>query len=226
MDRVDWTAEYAATRSRLGDVVLGMPSDDVGRRVPACPDWTVRDLLSHVVGMAAELAGGRFPGGDTQAWIDGIVETRRERTVEEPVDEWHASSDGIDRFIGAMGAGAGQLVYDAVAHEHDIRHALGRPGARDSSGVRASLVAMSGLLERDLDAAGLPAIRLTSDGRTWDVGSGDPALALALEPFEMIRVFGSRRSEAQLRRLPWEGDVQRYLAALSHFPLPVDDLDE
>ena len=45
-------------------------------------------------------------------------------------------------------------------------------------------------------------------------------LAVPLEPFELIRVFGSRRSEAQLRALPWEGDRDRYLEARSHLPLP------
>jgi hypothetical protein len=113
-----------------------------------------------------------------------------------------------------------------VAHEHDIRHALGRPGARDASGVVACAVAMSRILEADLAKAGLPAVRITSAGRTWDVGEGDPELSIELEPFELIRAFGSRRSERQLRALPWEGDLDRYLPALAHHPFPVNDLVE
>jgi hypothetical protein len=117
-------------------------------------------------------------------------------------------------------------VYDAVAHEHDVRLALGRAGERDSSGVLASTVAMSDLLAADLERCGLPAVRITSGGRTWDVGTGNPELAIELEPFELIRAFGSRRSEAQLRALPWQGDLDRFLPAITHLPLPEQDIVE
>ena len=82
------------------------------------------------------------------------------------------------------------------------------------------------LLARDLATHGLPAVRITSDGRTWDVGDGEPGLAIELDPFELIRVLGSRRSEAQLRSLDWQGDLDRYLPALAHLPLPEHDIVE
>lgn len=82
------------------------------------------------------------------------------------------------------------------------------------------------LLARDLAAHGLPAVRITSGGHTWDVGEGEPGLAVELVPFELIRVLGSRRSEVQLRKLAWHGDLDRYLPALAHLPLPDRDIDE
>jgi hypothetical protein len=85
---------------------------------------------------------------------------------------------------------------------------------------------MSDLLAADLAREGLPALRITSGGRQWDVGAGEPELAVELDPFELIRVFGSRRSESQLRSLPWEGDFDRYLPALAHMPLPAEDIVE
>jgi hypothetical protein len=39
-------------------------------------------------------------------------------------------------------------------------------------------------------------------------------------------VFGSRRSDQQMRALPWRGDLDRYLSALAHHPFPANDIVE
>lgn len=223
----DWPREYAATRARVRALLDGATDAEAATPVAACPAWQVRDVVAHVGGLASALGSGKGPaGGDVQAWIDALVDERRGRPLAELLDEWDAAGPAIDAALAAMGPGGGQLVYDAVAHEHDIRHALGRPGERDSTGVRACADAMSMLLARDLAAHDLPAVRITSGGRTWDVGTGEPELAIALDPFELIRVFGSRRSVAQLRALAWEGDLDRYLPGLAHLPFPESDLHE
>jgi hypothetical protein len=85
---------------------------------------------------------------------------------------------------------------------------------------------VSNVVARDLAAHALPAVQITSGGRTWNVGEGTPELAIELDPFELIRVFGARRSEAQMRALPWRGDLDRFLPGLVHSPLPVEDLVE
>jgi uncharacterized protein (TIGR03083 family) len=226
MAEVDWAGEYGATRARIR-VLL----DEVGEAaavapVPPCPGWTVQHVVAHLTGLAVALGSGQGPSGDLQSWLDEMVEERQGRTLASLFDEWAAAGPAVEARLAAMGAGAGQLVYDAVAHEHDIRLALGRPGARSSSGVTACAQAATVLLARDLATHGLPAVRITSAGRTWDAGDGEPGLAVELEPFELIRVLGSRRSEAQLRKLDWEGDLDQYLPALAHLPLPDHDIDE
>jgi uncharacterized protein (TIGR03083 family) len=141
-----------------------------------CPGWTVHDVVAHVVGLSTTLAAGDFPSGDLQAWLDGIVERRRDVATADVVAEWEDAGPAIDAFVAGMGQGGGQLVYDVVAHEHDIRLALGHPGERASSGVLASAEAMSMLLAADLAREELPALRITSAGRTRDVGTGEPEL--------------------------------------------------
>lgn len=225
-DVPDWPGEYAATRDRVVALVADLEPELAARIVPACPAWTVHDVVAHVAGLGVALGAGRVPQGDVQAFLDELVDERRGLPLAAVVDDWVAAADAVHAFLVARGAGGGQLVYDLVAHEHDIRHALGRPGARDTSAVRACLDAASSILERDLAAHALPAVELTSAGRTWTVGTGAPGLALELEPFELIRVLGSRRSERQLRSLPWRGDLDRYLPALAHLPLPAADLVE
>jgi uncharacterized protein (TIGR03083 family) len=223
---IDWVAEHRGARQRVRALTLDLADGGRSAPVPPCPEWTVHDVVSHVVGMSVALGRGEFPGGDVQGWIDALVVARRDCSTADVLGEWDAASDEVDAFVAGMGSGAGRLVYDVVAHEHDIRLALGLPGERDSSGVHASAVAMSDLLVADLEREGLPAVRITSGGRQWDVGVGEPELAVALDPFELIRAFGSRRSEAQLRALPWEGDFDRYLPALVHMPLPAEDIVE
>jgi uncharacterized protein (TIGR03083 family) len=226
MTSVDWVGEYRAARGRITELAAGLDAGELATTVPACPAWTVHDTIAHVAGIAVAVTSGDFPSGDQQAWLDGLVDKRRGRPTADVIAEWNDAADATDAFLTNMGAAGGQMVYDVVAHEHDIRQAVGRPGARETSGVIACAEAMSRILEADLAKAGLPAIRITSAGRTWNVGEGDPALSIELEPFELIRALGSRRSEQQLRALPWDGDLDRYLPALAHHPFPVNDLVE
>jgi uncharacterized protein (TIGR03083 family) len=223
---VDWAAEHRAARARITELVSSLSESELATIVAPCPAWTVHDVVSHVVAMPVALAAGDYPAGEVQAWIDGLVDARRGRAVADVLAEWHASATEIDALLERFGDGAGRLVFDVVTHEHDIRLAAGRPGERDSSGVWAAIAAIPGLLAPDLERMDLPAVRLTSAGRTSVVGAGDPELAVELEPFELIRVFASRRSERQLRALPWQGDLDRYLPALTHLPLPLADIIE
>lgn len=223
---IDWAAEYAAARARITTHVRSLPDSAADVGVPACPAWTVRDVLSHLTGISVALSTGKLPEGDSQSWIDALVAERSDRSLSSLADEWEAAAGGTATFVERIGRGGHQLVYDVVSHEHDIRHALGQPGQRDSSGVRACLGALSIRFEGQLRAHGLPAVQFTSDGRTWRVGGGGPGLAIALDPFELVRVFVPRRSEAQLRSLPWQGDLDPYLPAIAHFPLPEHDIVE
>ena len=51
--RVDPVEEWTQAQQRVIDLVSGRPPEDAQRRVPACPDWPVRDRCSHKVGLGA-----------------------------------------------------------------------------------------------------------------------------------------------------------------------------
>jgi uncharacterized protein (TIGR03083 family) len=225
----DLVSHYQATRGRVGDRVAALDGRSADRIVPACPAWSVRDAVAHVTGIAVDLAAGRMPGADTQRWIDGHVADRRDRAVADIVDEWVTS--GVEAFIAR--SGSGQLLLDVCMHEHDICHAIGVTGDRDSDQVHACVPVMVELLRKDLAARGAPgAVQLTARGTTWVAGDGPVALMLEAEPFELLRIFGGRRSEAQMRSLPWTrpdgapADVGPWLAFVGHFAYPVADLVE
>jgi uncharacterized protein (TIGR03083 family) len=225
----DLVSQYRATRARIIDRVTSLDDAGTGRMVPACPAWTIRDALAHVTGIAVDLGAGRMPGGNTQEWIDGQVALRKGEPVDRIVDEWLNAR--VEGFIEK--SGSGQLLLDVCAHEHDIFHALGEAGDRESDAVHTCMAALSELLRKDFLAKGAQAaVALHSRGRSWTVGEGPVGLMLDAEPFELLRIFGSRRSERQMRALPWQdadgapADVGPWLALLAHFPYPLADLVE
>lgn len=222
---------YRATRARITELTTGLDDASADSIVPACPDWTVRQLCSHLAGVCADLVAGNRPTGDVQAWVDAQVEARDDRSVAELLAEWNAAGPAFEQLVVDRPKGYAGLLYDIVAHEHDLRAVLGRPGARDSDGVRLSLDIVMATLARDLLASELPAVRVISDDGEWRAGDGEPALTLDLTgqadgTWQLLRALGSRRSAAQLRALPWVGDLDRHLPALAHQPLPVTDLVE
>ena len=95
--------------------------------VPSCPEWTVHDLCAHLVGVPAALvARDNPPPGDNQPWVDRQVADRADRSVGELLDEWDAVGPAFEGLMRKLPHAFGGLVYDAVAHEHDLRGALGR----------------------------------------------------------------------------------------------------
>ena len=81
-------------------------------------------------------------------------------------------------------------------------------------------------------------IRLLADGQEWSAGDsargepdGEPDMVLNLNDrpygtFELLRLFGSRRSGAQVEQYPWAGNWRAAESGLFHMPLPLVDLVE
>src|SRR6476620_2332625 len=79
--RVDALEEWTQAQRRVIELVSCLPPERAARRVPACPDWTVRDLLSHMVGLGADVVAGDEPDDHNADWTSRQVETRRDRDV-------------------------------------------------------------------------------------------------------------------------------------------------
>ena len=220
--------EYEATRLRFAELASGMSAATEQQMVPTCPEWTVRDLVSHNVGLATDLSQGRGPTGDTQRWVDDMVADRRDRSVADQLAEWEETGPAFADAIRSSGRLAG-LLLDIVAHEHDLAHAISKQGDHDSTAIEAVMDGPeSFLLDRDLATAGLGAVRLvdTAGGREWTCGQGEVGFTLRASMFELFRLTGSRRSLAQLRASDHDGDLDAYLPGLLHMPAPEIDIVE
>ena len=82
-------ALYDAARARMLTLAEDVGPDALCTVVPACPDWTALDLLTHCVAMPAAIATGDLPRDDLGAWLDAILAARAGRTLEELRTEWY-----------------------------------------------------------------------------------------------------------------------------------------
>jgi uncharacterized protein (TIGR03083 family) len=220
----DLSDGYHATRRRVSELVRSLDPDALEARVPACPDWTVHQLLAHLTGIPEALTSGSFPTGDTQAWLEGLVVERQDVPVDELLDRWEACAAGTSAIVDG---GAHQLLIDVVSHEHDLRGAVGAPGARGSAEVRACVQLLLDLLSPAILEAGLGALVVDSGEVRWASQFARPGCTLRLDPWEAIRVLQSRRTADEVRALPLSGDVEPYLAVLAgHSALPETSLGE
>lgn len=219
---------YRNARARIREVCQDVSEEDASRMVAPCPEWTVQDLLAHLTSNACEPVAGNIPGDDFQGWIDAGVEKRRRVPVKELLDEWDEAGPAFEGIIEQFGTALTNVVFDVVTHEHDLRLALDRAGARDSEGVDLALAAALDRLHDRVGEHALPAVQVevsdTGEGRLC--GEGKAGLSISLPRFELYRLLANRRSEAQVRAAPWEGDVEPYLPALEAFPFPEHDIVE
>jgi hypothetical protein len=54
MDATESADLYAATRARVTETAQALTAEQLNTRVPACPDWTVHNLISHLAGVAGD----------------------------------------------------------------------------------------------------------------------------------------------------------------------------
>jgi uncharacterized protein (TIGR03083 family) len=242
----DLAAAYAEARHRLAGLVAGLQEPELASRVPACPAWTVRDVLAHVTGVAADTVRGRYFAGSVDAWRDARLARARDawtaaqvaagrgRPVGALVAEWAGWAARLEAMLeGTVPLPAGSPAWlrsapvaDLAVHLHDVRGALALPGDRDALFARLGLRIYARWLGRRLDQGGRPALRLRAGEREWVEGSGSPAAAVAADPFELFRALSGRRSPAQVRALAWHGDPEPFMDVLSPYSVPPSPLLE
>lgn len=157
------------------DVCRGLTEDEWDRAT-GCPGWSVKDNLSHIVGLELELGGEPLPDhavpadlphvtGPVGQHMEIAVDVRRDRAGAEVLAEMEAVTSRRladlralpdetwqGEMTGPMGSSVPALpflgirVFDCWAHEQDIRRALGRPGHLDGPAAE---------LSRDRVASGL-----------------------------------------------------------------------
>ena len=219
---MDGIVEWVDAQRRVIDLVGGLDAQQGERRVPACPDWTVRDLFSHMVGLGVDVLAGDEPNDHNATWTQRQVDERRGRDLPTLVEEWRGVTEPMRAYMRERGT---RPLGDLVIHEQDLRGAIGVSGGQDTPG----LVTMRDRMLRAFahKAAGLPPIALVGDDWGWASTDDDPAVVVRAPDFELARALMARRSAAQLRSWTVTGDVEPYLAAFATLgTLPSRDLAE
>ncbi|MFJ5530240.1 maleylpyruvate isomerase family mycothiol-dependent enzyme [Streptomyces sp. NPDC093261] len=168
-----WTHSIEA----ISELVQPLVEGEWNRRTP-CPGWSVRDVVSHVIGMDCEMLGDPRPihtlprdlfhvTNEQQRYTEMQVDVRRHHTAPEMTSELeytvirrnrqlrNESRDPGTKVRGPFGSeqtleeAMRYRAFDVWVHEQDLRTALGRPGNLDSPGA---------LITRDELLAALPKV--------------------------------------------------------------------
>jgi hypothetical protein len=207
---------YTESRDRITALVAGLPGSQLGCAVPAMPGRTVRDVVEHLLGVAADVTGHRLGhAGDV-----GDVDLRTS------LERWAAMGPVIESSADSSVEVGDRLVEDIACHEHDLRGALGQVGERDSATVDHARQTAVCRLHARLESGDVAGLRLLAGETEWIVGSTDPAATLTTDPFTLFRLLFGRRSRGQLRALSWTNDPEPYVGLLSQSPPLLVDLVE
>ena len=119
---------------------------------------------------------------------------------------------------------AGQALFDAATHEHDLRNALGRDRRARQRRHRAPAGSGSSTRAR---AAGAPAICFVVEAGEQVSGVGDVVARVEAPRFELFRAVTGRRTAEEIARYGWdrEPDPELLLAA-EFFSIPADSIGE
>jgi hypothetical protein len=213
---------WLVTRRRLRALLAGRPKEDLARPVPAMPGYTARDVITRLARAETDALDGDIHATD-EAPDPGAWSAQPD---DELLTAWDAQESAVASLVRAQPR-AGRLLTDLITHEHDLRGALDRPGARDSDAVAYAVEWLAEGFAGRLRAAGAPALRMTCEQWGYDTAPPPYGAIIVADRFELFRAFTGRRSAAEVRRWMWSTDPAPYLPHLSDSgSLRESDLDE
>jgi uncharacterized protein (TIGR03083 family) len=214
---------YLDSHRRVLDLVTPLSADELTRVTPACPLWSVHDILAHLAGSSAAFVGGQDEGEPASPeWTAAQVEPRRGRTVAELAEEWQRHAPEI-AGIPVSSRSWLPILHDALSHEADIRGAIGAPRL-PADALAAAWPLLSVPIQRRL--APLGSVLLKLDEQLIPIGEAAPDVEVTATQFDFWRAWFGRRSPAQIRGWVRRGDANRFAARLPVFPARETDLIE
>jgi len=217
-------AAYRGLRERVTALVRAAPPEALDRVAPATPQWRVRDVLAHLVGVPADVLAGRLDGVATDGWTAAQVDARRGASAADMLAEWEECGPQIEAVFEQVPFEViGQAMYDAVTHEHDVRHALRTPGARDSDALALAWRWYLAARTR----GGAPALTFVTEAGEEPSGHGDPVATIEAPRFELFRAATGRRTAAEIAAYGWDREPDpRLLLAAYFFTIRTESLGE
>jgi uncharacterized protein (TIGR03083 family) len=195
--------DHASAYARAHQRIVSLVDETAAIEVPTCPGWTVKDLIAHQADLL-EVAATDPKSGFSDGWGERGVEQRRDRSLEEVLTEWERR---LDENKAVFDSSLAQVaVADVLAHEQDIRTALGKPGAMDDEGIVGAVQMALSFLRNKTKDSDLSALHIVTDELDETIGEGRPEATFHTSTFELFRVLHGRRTVEQVRAMKWDGD--------------------
>ena len=228
MDRV---TRYKLAKRRMADVVRSLSDDELGAVCPACPAWSIRDVVAHHVHAAGVYTDGNAPlenligfmepdaakraaaGVIRDDWTESGVLERRGVPMGDLLDEWKG-------VVRRMDTGDDVSLFDLVVHLGDVVEALGDRGAIDTDLAEVALrTCYEFALTRRLAAIGESMVLVCSD-TGLRVGASPGAAVVRGSLYELHRTLAGRRTRAEAdAALDWGTAPGRRPRTVRHLPL-------
>lgn len=207
-------AYHVLYRQSQGRILSLVNNTNAETPVEACPGWTVRNTIAHLLGVLGDLAAGKIEDASTDAWSAGHIARAGDRTVSDLAAEWHVRANttpGVFQKLGAV------LIADLVTHEFDIKQAIGNRQGRDEQVVRSVALFYLNALDAAWREDDVPPLRILTETSALDIGGEEPRASVEMSWFEIGRVVSGRRSIEQVKALAWHGDPAPWLDHLFVF---------
>ena len=200
---------YTELRTRVADLLRNITSEQALTVVPHCPQWTVKDCLAHMIGVPEDVMSGQMDGVATDAWTDRQVQRHKQDSVDDLLAVWETNAPIFEKILPNIPQPIlSQFMFDQTTHEHDIRAALGKPGARESMAIAVA----EGFLRDSLFKNSDPAIASIANHE--------------VRGFEFLRSLSGRRSKAQISQKGFELQlVEKFIQAMP-FDSPDSDVSD
>ncbi|MEV7150751.1 maleylpyruvate isomerase family mycothiol-dependent enzyme [Streptomyces sp. NPDC093084] len=181
----------AVERDALLPLLRSRPDADFALPTPACPGWTVRDVLAHCSAVLVRVVESRFEKGvfSPESNERDIAE-RAEWTNTRVLDELERGMTEAGEVIAERADGAWDpIAFGEWVHAGDVREGLGEPGAYTGEGRPHALSLLAGItrdrgrprLQADLDDVDEPLhLGVVSGTRTPARFIGDSATLVRL----------------------------------------------
>ncbi len=211
-------AVYRDARARIAALARELTGPELDSVIPGSPEWTARDVVAHLTGVAADTVAGHLAGAPGPSWTAPQVEQRRGVALADVLAEWDEAGPGVEAAVTERRASLA-VVFDVLCHEADLHEGLGR-GRPPAAGWEPAVAVLAKQTAKGVDGPG--SLVLHAAGETHRGGDREPVTELRADPYELFRGLLSRRSRAQMRSWDWVGDPEPYLESLPAFG-PRDD---
>ena len=200
---------YTELRARVSELMQSLTLQQAQTTVPHCPQWTVKDCFAHMVGIPEDVISGQMEGVASEAWTDRQIQRHAQNSVSDLLAVWESNAAVFAKILPNIPQPViSQFMFDQTTHEHDIRRAVSKPGARDTLAVAVA----EGFIRNSLAQQSDPAIAQLANHK--------------LTGFEYLRSLSGRRSGAQISKNGFDIETVEAFIRTMPFDIPETEVSD